>query len=65
MKDLTNAYMLHVIRDISETESKKAMQACLQGDQIAIKEKDSRWNGDWYISTQAALQIWQIEVGSA
>ena len=65
MKELTKALIINVIRDNAVTESKKDLLACLQGDQIAIKEKDSRWNGDWYISMQAALQIWQINIGSA
>ena len=62
MQDLNKAYIINVIREVGITEKVTDLQACLQTDQIVIKKKGSQWNGDWYISMEAALEIWHVEV---
>jgi hypothetical protein len=59
---LTNAYILNVNREYGITDKATDLQICLQNPLIVIKKKDSTWDGDWFISFEAAFDIWAIDV---
>jgi hypothetical protein len=62
MKDLNNAFILNVNREYGITDRGEDLQICLQPPLITIKKKDSTWDGDWFISFEAALDIWKVEI---